>query len=229
MIGTRSGGLGMRSLCLFLWVAVAILQAPPAFAERREPSAADSMRRAQLMIRKLSLEKEDLQAQNMALAKRLKDLEAASASLDAELKKLRGKLDGQQDRNRELVARIKEDADKYRELLDKYREVAELLRKAMSDNRLLVQAVQERERWVDQCRDQNEKMFQVNVELLERYRNKSVADVLEEKEPLFGFGRVELENQVQEYRFRLEDLQVTPFQSATPLNLSRRGGVYEGE
>ncbi len=217
----------MTKQYMFIFLALFSLLAASftAQAERREDGAADAMRKAQIMIRKLSKEKSELQKKNAELDTQLKEIEDKIASMESDLGKTRKKLGKAEKNNDRLVGRIRGDVDKYKQLLGKYRETTQTLRNSMSDNRLLVNAVQERDDWIGQCGTQNEKMFEANLDLLDSYKNRSVTDVLKGKEPILGLGRVELETRVQDYRFRLEDLTVTPFQPATPLPSQASNGV----
>ncbi len=187
----------------------------PAQAERREGGAADAMRKAQLMIRSLSAEKSSLQAEKEQLGAQVKTLEAKVTELESGLESTRDKLGSARKHQEKLLDRVKSDVDKYKSLLQKYEESQGQLRSAIQDNQLLVNAVQERESWVSQCGESNRKLYQAGLDLLELYKNKSVGDVIKDKEPLLGFGRVELETKAQDYRFRLQDLRITPFQPST--------------
>lgn len=207
-----------RHLFVFIALLPVLVLSGPAQAERRESGAADAMRKAQVMIRKLSMEKNELQAGNAKLDARVKELEDKTAKLKNGLEDQRNKLGKARASNTRLVGRIQSDVDKYKQLIEKYRQLRQTLAKAMGDNHLLVSAVQERDDWMSQCHAKNEKMYKANLELLDRYKNKTVAQVLKDKEPILGLGRVQLERTVQNYRFRLEDLAVTPFEpSASPL------------
>ncbi len=208
----------------FFVVLVILASSFPVHAERREGGAAEAMHKAQIMIRKLSMEKTALQAENAKLNVQLKEQVAKLESLRGKLEKNRKKLGRAEKNNHRLVDRITNDTDQFRKLLKKYKDVSLTLRHAMQDNMLLVNAVQERTQWVERCRTQNEALYKAGLELLDRYKNKTVAEVIKGKEPVLGLGRVELENTVQDYRFRLEDLTVTPFQSST-INPSQASNI----
>jgi len=208
------------------FVVIAMLASSlPVQAERREGGAAEAMHKAQIMIRKLSMEKTALHTESAQLTTQLKELEKKLEGLHAELAKNHKNLGRAEKNNHRLVDRIANDTDQFKKLLKKYKDVSQTLRSAMRDNTLLVSAVQERRQWVDQCRTQNEAMFKAGLELLDRYKNKTVAEVIKGKEPVLGLGRVELENAVQDYRFRLEDLTVTPFQASAPLSSSQASNI----
>jgi len=63
-----------------------------------------------------------------------------------------------------------------KEMIAKYRETAGKLQISNRDNQLLVNAVSERNQWIEQCQLKNTSMCTLNIELLERYRNKDFAD-----------------------------------------------------
>jgi len=206
-----------RHLMVITGLLVVLGSSLPVQAERREEGAAEAMRKAQVMIRKLSMEKNELQAHSSQLEGRVSELEGKVSELESGLNKNRKKLGKAKKSNDRLVGRIRTDSDKFKQLLSKYREVSQTLRSAMGDNGLLVNAVQERSEWTEQCHAQNDKMFEASLDLLGLYKNKTVAEVIKGKEPVLGLGRIELESAVQDYRFRLEDLTVTPFLPSTPV------------
>ena len=59
------------------------------------------------------------------------------------------------------------------------------------------------------CESKNGKMFGVAKEILSRYENVSLGDVIRAREPFLGLMRVELENLAQDYEDRLLDQKVT--------------------
>jgi len=196
----------MNRLNLYL-VAVSLVTsvfATQVVAEtRRDDGSGQASKKAQYMIRQLHKEKQDLQAQ-------LASLQAEFDSLAKQHDQLKADFDKSSAKNDKLVDRVKGDIEKYNELAEKYREAITILRKANMDNQYMVRAVQEREQWIAQCSDRNSRMFEANSDLLQKY-----ADVASSKsDPVFGHGKVEVENEMQDYQFKLEDLQVTKFKSS---------------
>ena len=63
---------------------------------------------------------------------------------------------------------------------------------------------------VSECGAKNERLIQVGSELLGRYRNKTVADVLAQKDPLLGLGDVRTFNLIQEFRDKLDAERLSP-------------------
>lgn len=180
-------------------------------ARRDAAGAANPMRKMQYMLRQLSEEKTSLEAENGKLKADLKAETQKKEKLQSKLDKLDKKLDRSKDNNLKLLSRVKQDNERMKEMIARYRETVAKLRKENQDNQLLVNAVSERNQWIDQCKSKNEKMYTLNIELLKRYRNKHFSDDVLEKEPLTGLVAVQLENQEQNYKFRLQDLQTFPF------------------
>jgi len=180
---------------------------------RREAGAADPLRKMQYMLRQLSQEKSKLEAENGKLKIDLKTEVKNREKLQAKFDKLNQKLDKSKDSNLKLVSRVKQDNERMKDMIEKYRETVNKLQIVNRDNQLLANAVSERNQWIGQCQSKNTKMYTLNVELLQRYRNKDFSDDALEKEAFTGLVAVELENQEQEYQFRLDDLQTPKFMS----------------
>ncbi|WP_125182077.1 hypothetical protein [Thiohalobacter thiocyanaticus] len=186
--------------------------------ETRRDGDDPALRKAQYQLRQLSQENNALQGQ-------LTQLQAEKAELEAELETLReehqnteSRLDRSRDTNEQLVERINADVERYKQLMARYQESVTTLRGLHADNRHLVRAVQEREAWIEECRGNNDRLFEANADLLKRYRDVAVS----RKEPFTGIGRVRVENEYQDYRFKLEDLQVMEFESSVNVERHRR-------
>ena len=63
---------------------------------------------------------------------------------------------------------------------------------------------------VGECTAKNGRLIQLGAELLDRYRSKSVVDVVKQREPVLGLGDVALFNQVQDYRDRADAERFVP-------------------
>ncbi|NOZ38513.1 MAG: hypothetical protein GXP11_10740 [Gammaproteobacteria bacterium] len=180
-------------------------------ARRDAAGAANPMRKMQYMLRELSEEKSTLEAENGKLKVELETESKKNEKLQSKLDKLDKKLDRSKGNNLKLLSRIKQDNERMKEMIARYKQTVAKLRQENQDNQLLVNAVRERNQWIDQCKSKNSKMYTLNIELLKRYRNKGFGDDVLEKEPLTGLVAVQLENQEQEYKFRLQDLQTRQF------------------
>lgn len=63
---------------------------------------------------------------------------------------------------------------------------------------------------VAECTTKNTKLVRLSGELLDRYRAKTVKDVLTQREPVLGLGDVQMFNLVQDYRDRADAERYTP-------------------
>ena len=61
-----------------------------------------------------------------------------------------------------------------------------------------------------ECSDKNQRLVQLSADLLDRYRKKSVAETLKQRDPLLGLGDVEMFNLVQEYRDKADAERFSP-------------------
>ncbi len=200
---------------ILLCIGVLGMPAGNAMAEARRDAAGASnpMRKMQYMLRELSDEKSALEADNGKLkaeltteTKKNKKLQTRLDNLDKKLGKSKGDI-------LKLVSRIKQDNERMKKMIAMYKDTVAKLRTENQDNQLLVNAVTERNQWMKQCKLKNSEMYTLNIELMKRYRNKDFTEDALEKEPVTGLVAVQLENQEQKYRFRLQDLQTPAFKS----------------
>lgn len=217
----RKGCRYFRVGLIVLMVVVGGVLPRPVWAEtsKKDAAAAQAIRKAQGMLRQLSQEKADLEAEKMALQEQVKKLEGRVRELEPlrdELERHKSALETLKSAQSALESQLHGERERGRTLQHQQREVLAQARKIQADNNLLVQAVKEREEWIARCSALNKDMLDTNRELVDRYKQKGFWDKLAEIEPLTGIGKVKTENAEQEYRFRLKDLTVTPFESQVP-------------
>jgi predicted RNase H-like nuclease (RuvC/YqgF family) len=194
-----------------------VWMAEPLQAQAKKDDAAvlQTLRKAQGMLRQLTQEKADLEAQNTKLQAQIKDLEAKVkdfTALENEVKLQKTGLEDLRGQNSSLQQRITEDSERYRNLVDKQRATVAELKKHQHDNTLLVSAVAERTHWIEECTHKNGDLYTTNREMLNQFKNKGFWSSLVESEPFTQISQVRKENEVQRFQFKLEDLQVTPWQ-----------------
>lgn len=209
-------------------IACALLSVSAVHAEVPKQDAAiqQVLRKAQGALRQLAQEKAELEAQKAALEKEkteLKDkadkLESAVKQLEplqGEVEKQKAAIESLKSANAALEGQLASGRDREQGLHGKLKDTVALAKKIQGDNFLLVEAVKEREQWISQCSQKNQAMLDTNGELLQLYQDKGFWNRLAELEPLTGIGKVGTENTVQDYHFKLQDLKVTPFESALP-------------
>ena len=117
-----------------------------------------------------------------------------------------------------LESRLDKAQKQEQTLIRKQQKIIAEARKIQNDNQLLVAAVQEREQWINDCTIKNVNLVETNQELFNLYQGKSFWQKFGEFEPLTGLANVTIENKVESYQYRLEDLTVTPFQGTAGSN-----------
>jgi myosin heavy subunit len=200
-----------------LIVALSGLAGPVNAEAKKEQDAAvlQTLRKAQGMLRQLSQEKADLEAQNLKLQDQVKSLEAKVkdlAVLENEVRQQKASLEEMRGQNGSLQQRLSEGSERLKGLAEKQRGTAAELNRYKQDNSLLVNAVAERTRWIEECTGKNTDLLAANRELLGKYRGKGIWDTLKQAEPFTGISAVKQENEAQDFRYKLQDLQVTPWQ-----------------
>jgi chromosome segregation ATPase len=191
-----------------LWLALA---GHTAFAATPRDGGDQADRRTQFMLRQLTAEKTALQQENADLHAQVQAQAARIAELEKDTERQMAALDKADERIESMTRRIREDLERYKTLSERYTDTSGTLRDARTDIELLINAVGERDAWIDDCRAKNQDMFDANQALLNAYRDKGALAALMQNEPATGLGLVRVENAVQEYRYRLEDLRTAPF------------------
>lgn len=193
---------------------------------RAEPKAAapggEAIKKAQGLIRQLSQEKAALEAEKTTwlneksvLDNKVKSLEAAVIRfqpLQAEVERYKSGLESVRSN---LEAQLGQQRQREQVLLQKHNEVVSKARDIREDNNLLVQAVKEREQWITQCSDVNQKLRNTTLDIVNEYKAKGLLQQLAELDPLTGIGQVQTETVAEEYRYKLQQLKITPFEAST--------------
>jgi chromosome segregation ATPase len=190
-----------------------LLVSVTAQAAPRVETGDNVQRQAQMLMQQMAAEKTVLQKQNGELTAKLAELESRIKQLEAEAKQRSGELTAAQRNNEGLRGRVERDSERFKDLSERHGATTSTLRDALADVQLLQSAVQERDHWISQCQTKNEDMFKTNMDLLSAYRDKGALDALAQREPVTGLGSIKVENTVQEYQFRLEDLRTVKFES----------------
>jgi len=192
--------------------SVALICALAATAGAQQARDDGGAARLQAMVSQLTNEKTQLQAEN-------KDAKAKLDAANADLKKVR-------DQNADLQKRLSQNeaaltqstaantrsADqaaqqraRMDELVKQFRETIENLRQTELERNQLKTTLAARESVLNQCVANNDKLFATGNEILDRYENKGCFSSVREKEPFTQVKRVQLQNLVDEYRWKLED------------------------
>lgn len=167
----------------------------------------------------------------------LKQMSSERDALKSEIEKLKAEIDA----SNKKATRIKKNADAAAAALTKSKEentqLSEQLRQAHqtiqqydTDKRGLETLTTRQSKRIETCEANNAKLVGANRELLDKYKNKGVFDALFQREPVTGLKGVEIENVVEEYRDKIDALQVGTVQppvlsSTQPVDESSSDGT----
>lgn len=216
--------------------ALALLVPPAAAQTDLETRLRDALRSATAQVRALEDERTALLAKQSQLESELKTLkeQGAPASADAAVaaqyekvfqereqayKAAVDEFNSRLQEERDQLLQMQESAQKWKGAFD---EATARLKAGANEREALQRQVADAGSQVERCQTQNQALFQVGNEILDRYRDVGVTDVIATREPFLGLKRVELENLVQDYDDRLLDNRfdagATPPAAEPPLN-----------
>lgn len=184
-------------------------------ATPKQPNGnSQALLKAQGLVRQLGEEKATLEAEKTALQEQVKKLEGQVKQLiplQAGLKQCQSDGAVLRDRNQSLSASLNDYQQKNLSLHGKLQDIFGKAKQIDADNRLLVSAVQEREKWIKECQTKNTQLMTSGQELIKLYRHKSFWEKAADLEPFTGIAKVKTQDNVENYQFKLEDLKITEF------------------
>lgn len=193
--------------------AVLVLHAAPSFAQTERSGNADA--RVAQQLQQLSAERAALQAENAKLKQELeqahKDLQLASAgraALESRAKSLEATANRGELSSKQAEEQLQRSRAQLEELIAKFRETAQALRDVESDRAALRSQLQLREREYGVCVDRNAGLYNLNTDLLDRMENRGFWSSLAESEPFTRIKRVQLENLIDGYKYRADELRL---------------------
>jgi chromosome segregation ATPase len=194
-----------------------------AMAEPKTNDGSTAIKKAQGIIRQLTQEKAALEAEKAALITEKTTQDVKLSSLQESVKKLQPLAteverykSGLESVKSNLEAQLSQERQRQQALLQKHNDAVAKAKAIYADNQLLVQAVQEREQWIGQSSSRNKQLHTAYLDLLSKYKEKGVWQQLVELEPLTGIGKVETETVIEDYKYKLQQLKITPFEGSVP-------------
>lgn len=198
----------------YLLVLCLLSGAETVAAPKQESAGQQALKKAQGVVRQLSEEKQALETEKTALLEQVKKLENITKQIEplqGEILQYKSQEQTLRNANSTLDAQLQGEREKQQNLHRKIKEIVAQAKQIQADNQLLVAAVSERERWINQCTDKNRQLLEANRTLINKYQDKGFWDKVAELEPFTGIGKVETQNTVETYQFKLDDLKVTDF------------------
>ena len=204
---------------LLLFLAGLVATTPAAAQSAR--SGSDSARVMQQM-QQLAAERTALQAENAKLSQEVESLKARLAKLEGEQGALERRAQASEARAAQLTstsettgAALERAQDQLQELIGRFRETAQTLQDVESDRNALRSALAAKEREFAVCVDRNVGLYELNGEILDRLENRGFWSSLKESEPFTRIARTRLENLIDDYRYRVDELRMERATEAT--------------
>jgi chromosome segregation ATPase len=171
-------------------------------------------------LRMLQQQNATLTQENSALGAERDALKAESVKLHADNDVAQQAVKKSKDEYAAVVARLNDLLGQHSSLRAQEKTTVEKLKAVEHQGQDLQSKLDEMTRQNGICEAGNRKLYQLNVELLERYKKKSVFDAVLQHEPLTGLKDVEMQNIIQKYRDEI-DAQRIPEAAATgkPINI----------
>lgn len=192
-------------------VALSLVLGLGTVAEAQVARSGGASSQAVQQLQQLAQERTALQAENARLKKDLDSAQADLKRVRAEHDALKARVGGAESE----AARLKSSSDanehaaegarqKLEELVGRFREVAQTLRDTEADRAATRQRLEEKSRAFDQCAKVNVELHDIAIEALTRYEKSAVRG----KEVVTGISRVRVENLVDDYRQRVDELKL---------------------
>jgi chromosome segregation ATPase len=173
----------------------------------------DALKNTMLQLRSVTADRDNLQAQ-------VTELQADKDGLTAQVADLTRKIAAQQDADTKTIAVLKaeksDQEDSIARLQQALEEWKDAQRKAYaaateteSKRAKLAELSIHLQRIVDDQKRKNQEMYELGMEILDRYEKFGLGEALTAKEPFTGITRTKFETLVQDYEDKLVDQTIT--------------------
>lgn len=198
MQSVKAGGvssLALPSLLSVLLGGALLLAMPSAHAENKQNGEA---KRLQQQIRKLEKDKSSLNQEKSALESKLKE---ATDQATAEQAKAQTASKHAAGLGRE-VGRLKESLSTSEKSLA---DTAEALKKTEVEKKKLELELAQHKQQLTSCSTKNDELHKLGYDLMQKYEHKTCGDSLVQREPFTGLKQVQIENELEVQRDKLDD------------------------
>jgi cell division septum initiation protein DivIVA len=183
-------------------------------ASAQTQRSGDNNARAMQQLQQLSAERTQLKADNDKLKQETEELKkqlstatSGQSSLQQRLKTAETSAAHDSAAAQQNTEALEKARSQLQELIGRFRETAQALKEVETDRNTLRGQLQTRERELSTCIDRNVGLYDLNKEVLDRLEKKGVWSSLTEKEPFTKIQRTRLENLIDGYRERAEELR----------------------
>ena len=177
---------------------------------RNEGNAANQIK---AMISQLTAQRDAALAENKKLQAKLAELEKDMQKKEKTLSKTKNILDKSKQRGEKLTEKLKDSYERLKETFAKNKQ----LTVSLSDMTIDRDKTKSEFR---HCLDMNLRLYDAGIEVLTKYEEEASKDV----NPIFQIKSVEIENTVQDYRYKMEDFTL---KQETASNKTTTGSVVD--
>lgn len=194
--------------------AVGMLMAGSTVQAQTERSGNADARIMQQM-QQLTSERVSLQTENSKLKQEIeqlkKDLKAAGAErtvAENRAKALAANATRGEASAKQAEEQAERNKEQLQELVTKFRETANTLRDVETDRATIKSQLAAQEREHKTCVDRNAALYNLNSEVLDRMEHRGFWSGVAEREPFTKLKRVQLENLIDDYKYRADELKL---------------------
>lgn len=193
--------------------AALTIPALPAAAQVQRSGNADA--RVMQQLQQVTSERANLEKENARLKEEIEQLKKDNAKIQA----ARGALEGRtkaletaamrgDNTGKAAQEQLERSRAQMQELVTKFRETAQALRDVETERAAAKSQLGERERDLKVCVDRNASLYNLNTEVLDSFENRGVWSSLTQREPFTKLKRIELENLIDGYKYRADELRL---------------------
>jgi chromosome segregation ATPase len=143
----------------------------------------------------------DAQSDLEALTEDKKSLERQLAEANADKADLGDRLDVSEARRAAAMERIDL-------LTEKLREHVDVLKRTVAQRNNLELDLDDMTAAKEDCEFKNRKLYQANVEMMQRYESKGMDDAMAQRNTITGLKQAKIENILEEYRRKIDEFEV---------------------
>jgi seryl-tRNA synthetase len=198
---------------LALAIAGALAETPQGLGQTVR-SGGDNARAVQ-QLQQLASERTALQADNAKLKAQLDQLKtnlekrsAENAALSARIKKAETESNNGTESSKQLTDSLQKSRAQMQELITHFRETAQNLKAVEIERNEIRGQLELRVRELHTCVDHNVDLYEVNRETLDRLDKRGFWSALGNAEPFTQLARARLENLIDDYRYRIDELRM---------------------
>lgn len=202
----------MRNLLI---ACLALLVASPLHAAAKKDPAKEAQRRMQMQVKQAQDEKAAVEQEKAALGQELETLKKKAGEIESSVARA-NRSKAAAEKEAEALKQVKTEQSEKIAALEKQfgesqqslRDTRQNLQQETSQKQRLEQNLGARDKELSVCETKNKKLYQYQVEMINRAQSRGSLDALLEMEPLTQVKRVEIENLLEEYRDKIDNEQI---------------------